>query len=108
MKKTFEQILFLVEKQGMPAVPTFAEAGVPGFDYKTWYGVWAPAGTRPAIIDKLSADISRVLAAPDIQKEFAEKGYEPLIMTPADFARFVRSEMEVAARIIKAAGPRSK
>lgn len=92
----------------LPAVPTIAEAGVRGFDYKTWYGVWAPAGTPLTIIDKLSADISRTLAALDLRKEFAEKGYEPLIMAPAEFARFVQSEMDVAARIIKAAGPRPK
>lgn len=92
----------------LPDVPTVAEMGVRDFDYKTWYGVWAPAGTPQLIVDKLSADISRALAAADLRDEFAKKGYEPLIMTPAEFARFVQSEMDIAARIIKAAGPRLK
>jgi tripartite-type tricarboxylate transporter receptor subunit TctC len=90
----------------LPAVPTVAEMGVRGFDYKTWYGVWAPAGTPQPIVDKLSADISLALAGSDLRDEFAKKGYEPLIMTPGEFARFVQSEIDIAARIIKAAGPK--
>ena len=51
----------------LPEVPTIAEAGVPGFDYPIWYGVWVPAGTPAGVVDKLAKDIARVLAAPELR-----------------------------------------
>jgi tripartite-type tricarboxylate transporter receptor subunit TctC len=88
----------------LPEVPTAAEAGVRGFDQKTWYGVWAPAGTARQVVEKISADVARSLAMADLRDAFAKKGYEPLIMAQPEFARFVQSEMDLAARIIKAPG----
>jgi len=85
-------------------VPTIAEAGVHGFNFPIWYGVWAPAGTPAPVVDKLAKDIARVLATPDLREWFASHGAEPMRMTQAEFARFVRSESESAAQIIKAAG----
>jgi tripartite-type tricarboxylate transporter receptor subunit TctC len=85
-------------------VPTIAEAGVAGFDYPIWYGVWAPAGTPSSVVEKLSKDIARALAAPDFRDRLAKEGADPMSMTQPEFARFVVSEMEGAARIIEAAG----
>ncbi len=88
----------------LPDVPTIAEAGVVGFDYPIWYGVWVPAGTPARVVDKLAKDIARVLAAPDLRDWLANHGADSMSMTQAEFARFVLSESESAARIIEAAG----
>jgi tripartite-type tricarboxylate transporter receptor subunit TctC len=88
----------------LPEVPTIAEAGVAQFDYPIWYGVWVRAGTPAEVVDKLATDIARVLAAPDIRDWLAKRGADPMRMTQSEFARFVQSESESAARIIKAAG----
>jgi tripartite-type tricarboxylate transporter receptor subunit TctC len=88
----------------LPEVPTIAEAGVAGFDYPIWYGVWVPAGTPAAVVDKLAKDIAGVLAAPDVRAALAKHGADPMSMTQPDFAHFVLSESKTAARIIEAAG----
>jgi tripartite-type tricarboxylate transporter receptor subunit TctC len=87
----------------LPDVPTIAESGLPGFEYTFWNGVWAPAGTPVDIVEKLSKDLARALDAPDLRERLASLGAEPMSMTPGQFARFVRSEMDDSARIVKAA-----
>ena len=89
---------------GLPSVPTIAEAGVAGFVETNWWGMWAPANIPPRVADKLAKDVARALAAPDLREKFAKLGFEPMSMTSAEFARFVRSEIESSARIAKAAG----
>ena len=84
----------------LPDVPTIAETGLAGFEDTIWYGMWAPA----AVVEKLSKDVARALATPDLRERLAKLGAEPMNMTPAEFARFVRSEIEESTRIIKAAG----
>jgi len=88
----------------LPEVPTIAEAGVAGFDFPIWYGIWAPAGTPTGVVDKLSKDIARVLAGPELRDWIAKHGGEPISMTQPEFVRFVQSESDGAARLIKAAG----
>jgi tripartite-type tricarboxylate transporter receptor subunit TctC len=88
----------------LPEVPTIAEAGVPGYDYPIWYGVWVPAGTPAGVVDKLAKDIARVLAAPEMGGWLKEHGADRMTMTQTEFARFVLKEGESAERIIKAAG----
>src|SRR5580704_13534807 len=73
----------------LPEVPTIAEAGVPGFDYPIWYGVWVPAGTPAGVVDKLAKDIARVLAAPELRGWLKEHGADRMSMTQPEFARFV-------------------
>jgi tripartite-type tricarboxylate transporter receptor subunit TctC len=92
----------------LPEVPTIAEAGVAGFDFPIWYGIWAPAGTQAGVVDKLAKDIRRVLAEPDLRDWVATHGGEPMTMTQPEFARFILSESEGAAQIIKAAGIKSQ
>jgi tripartite-type tricarboxylate transporter receptor subunit TctC len=88
----------------LPEVPTIAEAGVAGFDFPIWYGIWVPAGTPAGVVDKLAKGIGRMLAGPDLREWVAKHGGEPMSMTQLEFARFVLSESESAARIIEAAG----
>jgi tripartite-type tricarboxylate transporter receptor subunit TctC len=90
--------------EGLPEVPTVAEAGVAGFEDTTWWGIWAPASIPANVADKLAKDVARALAAPDLREKFAKLGFEPMSMTLAMFERFVRSEMEAAAHIAKTAG----
>ena len=88
----------------LPDVPTIAETGIAGFDYPIWYGVWVPAGTPAGVVDKLAKDIGRALATPDLRDWLVKHGGDPMSMTQPEFARFVVSECENAARIAKAAG----
>jgi tripartite-type tricarboxylate transporter receptor subunit TctC len=88
----------------LPEVSTIAEAGVPGFNFPIWYGVWVPAGTPAGVVDKLAKDIARVMAAPELRAWLEEHGADRLSMAQPEFASFVVSESETAARIAKAAG----
>jgi tripartite-type tricarboxylate transporter receptor subunit TctC len=88
----------------LPDVPTISEAGLPGFDVQTWFGVWAPAGTPAPIVEKIYAGIRAVLDDAAIQKRLAENGYRPGGEPPVEFARFVKSETEKYGRIIQTIG----
>ena len=92
----------------LPDVPTIAEAGVCDFDYPIWYGVWAPAGTPAEVVANLARDIARALAVPDMRDWLVKHGAEPMSMTQPEFARFVVSESENAARVIESAGTRAQ
>jgi len=85
-------------------VQTIAEAGLSGFDYPIWYGVWVRAGTPAGVVNKLAKDIARALAAQDVLDRLVKHGADPLSMTQPDFARFVVNESEMAGRIAKDAG----
>ncbi|MCC7215705.1 MAG: tripartite tricarboxylate transporter substrate binding protein [Burkholderiales bacterium] len=87
-----------------PDLPTMAEAGLPGFDISTWYGFFAPAGTPPAIVAKWSADVAKILNAPDVRAKIVADGAEPAPNTPEQFAQFIAREQAKYARIIKASG----
>jgi tripartite-type tricarboxylate transporter receptor subunit TctC len=87
----------------LPEVPTIAEAGVAGFDFPFWYGIWVPAGTPVRVVDKLAKDIARALAEPNMREWLAKHGADPMNMTQPEFARFVDSESASAARLIKSA-----
>ena len=88
----------------LPDVPTIAETGLAGFEDTIWYGMWAPAATPAEVVNQLSKDVARALATPDVRDRLTKLGAEPMNMTPAEFARFVRSEIDSAARVVKAAG----
>jgi tripartite-type tricarboxylate transporter receptor subunit TctC len=92
----------------LPDIPTIGESGVPGFDYPIWYGVWVPAGTHAGVVDKLAQDIARALASPDVRDRLAKHGADPMSMTQPEFARFVLSESDSAAKIANAAGIESQ
>lgn len=88
----------------LPDVPTIAETGLAGFEDTIWYGMWAPAATPTEVVNQLSKDVARALATPDVRDRLTKLGAEPMNMTPAEFARFVRSEIDGAVRVVKAAG----
>ncbi len=87
-----------------PDLPTMTEAGVPGFDISTWFGLLAPAGTPPAVIARWNADVTKILATPAMRDKLAAQGAEATPMTPAAFASFIAAEVPKYARIIKASG----
>ena len=87
----------------MPDVPPIAEQGLAGFDISLWFGVWAPAGTPPAIVSKVNAQIATILASPEVREQFAKLGITPSPMKPDEFARFVRSQIETYRGIVKRA-----
>jgi tripartite-type tricarboxylate transporter receptor subunit TctC len=88
----------------LPQVPTIAEAGVAGFDFPIWYGIWVPSGTPRGIVGKLAKDIKRVLAEPNLRDWITKHGGEPMNMTQPEFARFVLRESESATRLLNAVG----
>ena len=88
----------------LPDVPTLAEAGVPGFEFTLWFGVWGPAGIPADIVDKISKDVNRALADPGVRDRLGKLGNDTMTMSPVEFNQFVRRELEDYARIIKAAG----
>jgi tripartite-type tricarboxylate transporter receptor subunit TctC len=78
-----------------PDIPTAAEAGVPGYDFSSWGGVLAPAGTPRAVVQKLNAAIGAALSNPDLNKRFIEMGLVAKHSTPDEFGKFVQSEMSL-------------
>ena len=87
--------------RSLPEVPTMAEAGVPNLEYDVWYGIFAPARTPAAIVDKVSADIRKVLAEAGSQRLFQTQGNEAAGSTPAQLARMVQDETQSWAKLIK-------
>jgi tripartite-type tricarboxylate transporter receptor subunit TctC len=87
-----------------PDIPTLAEAGVPGYDASSWYGVVAPAGTPKEIVDKLQAAIASVLTVDKIQKVLVAQGLETVGSTPEVFGKRISDELAKWAKIIKEAG----
>jgi tripartite-type tricarboxylate transporter receptor subunit TctC len=88
----------------LPDAPTIAEAGVADFEYTFWNGLWAPAGTPAPVVEKIARDLGRVVTLPEVRERLASLGAEPMSMTPAEFARFVKDEIDDATRIARAAG----
>jgi tripartite-type tricarboxylate transporter receptor subunit TctC len=88
----------------LPNVPTIAEAGLPGFDYSLWVGMFAPAGTPSAIVERIARDLRATAQAPDVKERLAALGAEPMPMTPPEFAQFVETEIVESAKVIKKAG----
>lgn len=89
-----------------PAVPTMIEAGVKDFEVVSWFGVWAPAKTPKAVIDRLHREIVDVLNTSEVRKSLTARDFQPIGSTPQQFAAFVKAEVEKYARLVKAAGIR--
>ncbi len=88
----------------LPEVPTMDEAGLKGFESNTYFGVFAPAGTPAAIVQRLNAEINKALQAPDFRERLAANGAEPVGGTPEQFARVIERETAKYAAVIKRAG----
>ncbi len=85
----------------LPDVQTVEQSGVPGFEYATWYGVLAPAGTPKAIIEKLNKAIVGVLSTPAMQEKYARQGVTAIPTTPAEFSAKFKSETEKWAKVVR-------
>ena len=84
-----------------PDLPTLAEAGLTGYEISSWFGLFVPASTPAAVVDKLFKDTSRVLKSPDVIERFAKEGAEPVGSTPAEFNNYVRTEFVKYNKVIK-------
>ena len=87
----------------LPDVPTLDELGLKGFDVATWYGITAPAGTPPAIVDRLASVLGKVLTSPDIKAKFAAQGTEIFLLPPKEFAAYVQTDGKRLTDLIKSA-----
>jgi tripartite-type tricarboxylate transporter receptor subunit TctC len=92
----------------LPEVPTFAEAGLPDFEASSWFGLVAPSETSPAILAKITADVKKVVALPEVQRRFEETGAQAGAIFAQDFARFLRKERDKWAEVIKASGAQAE
>lgn len=88
----------------LPDVPTLEEAGVPDYNVSTWWGLLAPAGTPPAIVDKLAKSVEKAAAQPHIKEQFVNMGVEAASNTPTEFAGFIKAEVAKFKKITEAAG----
>jgi tripartite-type tricarboxylate transporter receptor subunit TctC len=88
----------------LPDVPTSLEAGYPNSSYRFWLGVFAPAKTPAAIVDRLNAEIQKALQAPAVRAKLAQLGVQPMTMNPQEFGKFAKDELESNAELTKAAG----
>ncbi|MBI4191151.1 MAG: tripartite tricarboxylate transporter substrate binding protein [Betaproteobacteria bacterium] len=91
----------------LPDVPTVAEAGVPGIGVMEWYGAFAPAGTPRAIIEKLNAEIARIVRKPEARARFAELGADPVGNSAREFAKQVESDVAMWTKIVRSSGARA-
>jgi len=89
-----------------PDVPTVQEAGVPGYEVTTWYGLWAPAGTPPDIVNKLQAEVTKALLKQDMKEIWAAQGASSGGNTPEQFTVFIRNEVVKWAKVVKDSGAR--
>ena len=84
-----------------PDLPTIAEAGVPGYEISTWYGIWAPARTPPAIIARMQQAVATAARNPETRARFDALGAEPVADSPEDYARFVRAEYDRWGKLVR-------
>jgi len=87
----------------LPDVPTLDEQGLVSYDMTLWFGMWAPAATPQPVVRKLNEAVNAIVGEPKVKEQFAKLGIIPAPMKPEDFAKFVRSEIEVYRRIVRAA-----
>ena len=88
----------------MPDVPTIAEAGVPGYEATIWLGLMAPKATPAPIVARLNAEITKIVASPEVAKAWAAQGATPMMMGTDEFARYLSQDIEKWARIVKISG----
>ncbi|MDB5848432.1 MAG: tripartite tricarboxylate transporter substrate binding protein [Rhodoferax sp.] len=88
----------------LPGVPTIAEAGLPGYNFETWFMVFAPAATPRAVIDKLNASLNQALATAALKERMVKEGFDPLPSTPAEARSRLESDLPKWARLIKERG----
>jgi len=88
----------------MPELPTIIESGVPDYDLSGWNGLFAPAGTPPDVVNKINAEITKIVQMPDVRARILDIGAEPGPMKPAEYAAWVQSEVTKWTKLVKEAG----
>jgi tripartite-type tricarboxylate transporter receptor subunit TctC len=88
----------------LPAVPTIAESGVPGYEFTAWIGAFAPARIQPAILNKLNAEIRKALADPGVAEKLSAQTLDPMPMSPEQFGKRLKSDYDKYAKLIKETG----
>jgi len=88
----------------IPDIPTVAEAGVPGYETGSWYGIVVPAGTPRYAIDRLSKEVAAIVHSPDITKRLNDEAVIPVGSTPAEFTAHIKKELARWAKVIKQSG----
>jgi len=88
----------------LPNVPTMSESGVPKFEFLLWFGLWGPSGIPAPVLNKIRAGFAQALADPGVNERLSTLGNTVMTMTPAEFSRFVRREIDETAVLFKAAG----
>lgn len=94
--------------RALPDVPSMSEAGLPGFEFSAWYGLLAPAKTPKVAKDKLSKEVERILALPDVTEQFFAQGATPRWNAPEEFDELIRREVTRMAKLIKEVGIRAE
>ena len=92
----------------MPDVPTVAEAGVPGYEATIWLGIMAPKGTPTEIVNKLNGEIIKIMNRPDVKESWAKQGAVPMPMSPADFDKYLRADIEKWAHVVEISGAKAQ
>lgn len=87
--------------RSLPDLPTIAEAGVPGFEYTIWYALFAPAATPPEIVQRISRDLQRALADPEVARQLSDQGNEPAPASSAELARFMAQDSQRWAALVR-------
>jgi tripartite-type tricarboxylate transporter receptor subunit TctC len=91
-----------------PDIPTVAESGVPGYEVAVWFGLVAPAGTPREVVQKLNAEVLRILAMPDVRERFQSQGVEPVGSTPEQFGEHIKLQMAKWAKVVQDAGVKAE
>jgi tripartite-type tricarboxylate transporter receptor subunit TctC len=95
-----------VRSSVLPDVPTISEAGVPGYEATIWLGVIAPKGTPPAIVNRLNAEITKIVSRPELRSEWAKQGAVAMTMSPGEFGKYIADDIVKWERIVKISGAR--
>ncbi|WP_297726118.1 tripartite tricarboxylate transporter substrate binding protein [Limnohabitans sp. Rim8] len=94
--------------QAIPDVPTIAESGLPGFDVEPWFGIVAPAGTPTVIVNRLNAEITKIMQQTDVKDMLSSVGASPSVSSPLEFAKFIDSEITRWGEVVKASGAKAE
>ena len=87
-----------------PELPTLDEAGVPGYEFTTWYGLLTTGGTPHAIVSRLNSEVSRIMTSSEVKEGLGKLGLEPMSSSPEKFAEYMKAEIEKWGKVIRAAG----
>ena len=88
----------------MPELPTISESGLTGYSATTWYGLYAPKGTAPEIVNQVHRATVEVLKNPELREQLVQRGFEPVGDSPKEFAAFISSEIAKWAKVVRLAG----